>query len=97
MKKLLTSIILLGAVIQGNAQISFTSDTACFGQATTLTAPDSTDMDSVITAWNWDLDNDGVYNDGSGMILFHTSVPQGQLVWAYRLYPEQLGEWTRPL
>jgi gliding motility-associated-like protein len=48
--------------------VSFTSTRVCQGLQTTLTGSSSTG-DSFVSSWNWDLDNDGDFNDAVGKIV----------------------------
>lgn len=48
-----------------------TNSQVCFGYVTTLSG-NSSSHDSLISSWKWDLDNDGLFNDGSGKIITFT-------------------------
>lgn len=49
----------------GNVTASFTSNSVCLGSTTVLTSTSSTTAGSIVS-WNWDLDNDGGFDDASG-------------------------------
>ena len=50
------------------ANVTFIANDVCHGDQTTLTGS-STLNDSLISSWNWDLDNDGKYDDATGKTL----------------------------
>lgn len=49
----------------------------CAGQSVTLTAAGSTAPLGQIVSWEWDLDNDGQYDDASGETIQHTFAAPG--------------------
>lgn len=49
----------------GNVTASFTSTSVCEGSTTILASTSSTTSGTIIS-WNWDLDNDGGFDDASG-------------------------------
>ena len=65
MKKLLLLLSFVSFLSAFSQQVSVISTQVCFGQVTAL-AGTSTLPISSITSWNWDLNNDGVFNDASG-------------------------------
>ncbi len=48
-----------------SAQVNFISTEACYGTQNVLVGS-SDSADAVISSWNWDMDNDGQYDDATG-------------------------------
>ena len=49
----------------GNVTASFTSTTVCEGSTTIVTSTSTTTAGNIVS-WNWDLDNDGGFDDATG-------------------------------
>ena len=65
MKNIQTLLIILFSFSAGAQTVNVNFTPVCFGMMTSLSGS-STIADSSINSWNWDLDNDGLYNDASG-------------------------------
>ena len=68
MKNFQTLLIILFSFTAGAQTVNVNSTQVCFGMMTQLVGS-STIADSSIIAWNWDLDNNGLYNDASGKTI----------------------------
>ncbi len=53
------------------SQVDFTSTSVCQGNISTLSGSSSLN-DTSITAWNWDLNEDSIYNDAVGKTISYT-------------------------
>ncbi len=89
MKKLLYLLILYCfsvANIFGQVTPEFTfSDTTCYGDATTLIGSSAL-PDTSIASWNWDLDNDGKFDDANGKSINSIFLDKDSLNFTVRLY-----------
>lgn len=60
------------------AQVDFSSTQICKGNVTTLNGT-SVLNDTIIQSWNWDLDNDGIFDDAQGKTLNYIFAGEGNL------------------
>ncbi|MCK4259368.1 MAG: PKD domain-containing protein [Halanaerobiales bacterium] len=63
--------------VNPTATITYDVQTPFTGDLITFDASGSTDVDGTITGYAWDLDNDGLYDDGTGVTITHTFADQG--------------------
>lgn len=61
----LLSILSVKSFAGGNVTASFTSTTVCEGSTTIVTSTSTTTSGNIVS-WNWDLDNDGNFDNASG-------------------------------
>lgn len=61
----LLSILSVKSFAGGNVTANFTSTTVCEGSTTIVTSTSTTSSGNIVS-WNWDLDNDGNFDNASG-------------------------------
>ena len=61
----LLSILSVKSFAGGNVTASFTSTTVCEGSTTIVTSTSTTTSGNIVS-WNWDLDNDGNFDNATG-------------------------------
>lgn len=66
----------------------FTAPDVCEGTVSAL-ADQSTISSGSITTWEWDLDNDGVYDDATGSVIAHDFMTAGSYVVGLQVTSDQ--------
>mgnify|MGYP003350313020 CR=1 FL=1 len=66
----LFSVLAMKSYAGGGINPSFTATTVCQGGSTVLVSTSTTSSGNLV-AWNWDLDNDGQFDDATGQSVVY--------------------------
>ncbi len=75
-----TDTITKNVEVYGSPDADFSATTACFSEATQFTDLSTTPEGTTLVTWNWDFDNDGVYDASGSSQSFIFSTPGSHMV-----------------